>query len=1724
MILFGNNGSSQGLALAQISNTNLWFVKGPDWGTSLDHLGYGFSDLGAWDYYNYRGIDDRWNDLKGQTSNYTGKVKDNADYNLTQKTYYFTSSGTSNLEFTKVADNGNWPENTLQTYSAWLRVRLSEDGGSSYPTYISEGDWPCSLTLQGTKIKRNGNEYSSDTPYGSRTGDEAASATTSGYQAEYTNNIVTGLVTMTLNSISNSAYEFTGWGTGDSPSSTGDTKEYHITANTLYYAFFKRKQFAVTFAPKGTYGTSTVTAKIGSSAITSGSSYNYNSAITFTANPATGYKLYSPQAWYSDASCETSLSNGTSTTYNIASLTSAQTVYVKFVPKQATISFSNTGTGYGSGGQSSTKTATYGSAMPTTISVPTAAAGYKFLGYYDSEGTQYYTAAGASARSWDKNTEDGVTLYARFQKAAITDFTFDKETAAASIKVTVTPVIEPTPVGPTYICWALYSDEYCTQKVDTVTFREDEGNAVWFYTPSVAGVYYLKAVFRTASDCSVADNGADVLSTHIEPYVVAEDHTITIKYMCGDAEIAPRGSVVVPAASTASVTALTGASVFGYTFSTWEIDEGSGVTKTSGSLTSTTITISTTYDATIVAKYTEKPIVYFKNTLGWSNVYVTYDAYWDDNTSEASGADRADGANGLGTGNYGKTYHQMTRLGDTDIWYDEIPAAHVSTWKHWIAFNDREQSGYSPADFTKNGNYKHFSGNIIYRKDFEPNHTMFVPAPTSVCSNFTKGNGTYVSCKQTTTGFYDGGYWIKRNSTNSDYSFRSELMWGSWDDATHVFKSAQAGDSVYTLSANLSSNYNYYFRVFKNYGESNNYSVAYKYKGNSATVDIAHETDLRLEGGDGNTTFKAATAGEYIFTLVFKKNGTIQMSVKYPMYGGDFQVMYYDTKQGKWHPAGIINHNETENITSFFVRKNKSPQIKWRRSTAVSNTGAITWGSFTNIDLSSYTASGKILYNDPTDTTGVYNFHFSIANNALSLADVTAYTGDFYIRTATAGTTGWADYRQEDHKMTYSDYSISQAKDPYSHYWMQWVLSGTKTEYTIANDYSPCISDTLTTDTYATSAGGALPANANVRFTWNKNNNALKRAYLSGGQDDGSEFLVLQGEATKLLAPDGSALHHEGESSGNNKKVQDNAIQLTDNMNWVYKTSVKAVPGGKIKLYAKYNNAYQYFIGKSPLNDWSTEGAYDILVGGTGDAQPISIIYDFKTNRMIAAWEPADTTVGALVLNADILIVREHQEASHNIIFKAKEKTAGSLTTSKTVYGVMRFNRFVLNNRSKEGGHEVLPANQQLPLRERNHYYISFPFDVNVSDIFGFGTYGVHWVLQYYDGKARAKNGLWADPGMTYWKYVPPTGKLNAYEGYLLALSPSQMAYEKTSTGEVWANSRYEVELYFPDATMGANIVTEDCTIPAPNQADYECTIWRGRETNEHAGDPNYDRRIADSYWRCIGVPSFANYNTTLGDGTSSFSWVKEEDYTSGDIHFLYDIDWVDYSLVAKSGSTFNFKAMHSYMIQNSTQIVWTGVNKIHNVVARRQRTEDIHDFEIRLELNQNGKLADQTFVRLTDDDNVTTGFEFGHDLSKELYSTKANIFTYIGYEPVAANSMPYSDGITIVPVGLKLATDGDYTFALPDGANGVGVTLVDNVENIRTNLSALDYTVNLTAGDYTNRFTLEISPIKNTPTSIEEVSSDEAQAAGVRKVIIDGVLYIVKDGKMYDARGSRVQ
>ena len=780
-------------------------------------------------------------------------------------------------------------------------------------------------------------------------------------------------------------------------------------------------------------------------------------------------------------------------------------------------------------------------------------------------------------------------------------------------------------------------------------------------------------------------------------------------------------------------------------------------------------------------------------------------------------------------------------------------------------------------------------------------------------------------------------------------------------------------------------------------------------------------------------------------------------------------------------------------------------------------------GSITDLSNELKSRIGELGLNLAQDTGSVFNIHLSNNEGTLTIDSVALYTGNYYIR-VDAVDGKWYDYKTNpDNLMTYSAFSESKENsfgEQFSHYKTKWCEQGTNVKFVIANDYSLCISDTLTKD--AGNPFGNIDEhgninsdidkkyNANIRFMWNRHTNKVSRAYVAAASDEARKFLVLK--ANKTI---------QNESG---KTINNNEVVFKDTENWLYERTIKVQPGTLVKLYACYpdlnEEKAQHFRGKYS-NDFTKDvTAVQILGGTSSEWYTMRIVYDFKTNRLMGAWIPDQNINDTLAIDADIMVIRQHQEDATYITF-ANNKS--QLSNVKTVYGVMRFNRWTLNNRSTTT-HDVLPVQSQKTPYERGLYFVSFPFDVHLSDVFGFGTYGTHWVISEYNGLRRATNGYFIDNCMnedcTNWDYIwdPSNFTMKANQGYLLSLDLDLMKHDNTS---FWAHDIQQVELFFPSFAHVQTIQQTNYTMPALSE-DYECTInFNKANPGEDGYNPVNDHRVRDSYWRCIGVPSFADYNNTLTtDGTNKITWNPK----GSDLPFLYEWNVSDNSLMVRAATNYKFRSTFAYLVQNGNPIYWSAVNtKPSNIVARKQEAKRNYDWKITIA--RNGEVEDQTFVRLTDHEKVTTEFDFNQDLSKEFNYGRSDIYTLIGYEKAAANSLPFSEQTTLIPLGLSIEYNGDYTIAMPDGTANIGVTLIDTESNTRTNLSAgMEYTLTLKKGDYNNRFFIEISPIQQTPTDIEYVTGDSSNQNSVRKVLINNILYIVRDGQIFDARGARVK
>lgn len=422
--------------------------------------------------------------------------------------------------------------------------------------------------------------------------------------------------------------------------------------------------------------------------------------------------------------------------------------------------------------------------------------------------------------------------------------------------------------------------------------------------------------------------------------------------------------------------------------------------------------------------------------------------------------------------------------------------------------------------------------------------------------------------------------------------------------------------------------------------------------------------------------------------------------------------------------------------------------------------------------------------------------------------------------------------------------------------------------------------------------------------------------------------------------------------------------------------------------------------------------------------------------------------------DADIVLLRDAQSAASRV-----DVTDDA---TKKAYGVMRFNKTALNDDLRSA-------------YERYNYFISFPFDVRIGDIYGIGTVGTDWRILYYDGQGRAEEGFFAERTSNWIMFGDTDDVLRAGEGYLLQLNTISMDEENSA---IWANDAEIATLFFPARSNITDPVTTNVTLAALG-SDYECTIDLSASLGAEG-----DRTKKDSYWRCIGVPSFSSPSGVEG------------------LEYFYEWNTADNSLTVRSSEGFLFTPTQAYLVQNGDAITWLDVTKPAGIVARQR---DNSYEEIELELQQNETFCDRTYIRLSDEARVTDGFDFGRDLSKEINAGKANIYTMVGYERLAANMLP--DSVTRVPVGVQIEQASEYKINVQ--RNNVQCTIFDS----QTGTRSTNLTVHLDAGTHEGRFVVEIGETGQTTGTMND---ERLPISGVRKVLINGILYIEKGDKKY--------
>lgn len=418
-------------------------------------------------------------------------------------------------------------------------------------------------------------------------------------------------------------------------------------------------------------------------------------------------------------------------------------------------------------------------------------------------------------------------------------------------------------------------------------------------------------------------------------------------------------------------------------------------------------------------------------------------------------------------------------------------------------------------------------------------------------------------------------------------------------------------------------------------------------------------------------------------------------------------------------------------------------------------------------------------------------------------------------------------------------------------------------------------------------------------------------------------------------------------------------------------------------------------------------------------------------------------------------------------------------------------------------------------IKNDRYYFFSLPYDCNIADIHWANgepaTIGVDYQIVEYDGARRANEG--SGSGVTpHWTPVSGT-QLKAGVGYNIAVSSSLVK-----------------ELIFPMAIGGTNLTNIENTKTAKT-AIHQYTN-AGTTINNHnwnlvahpyvsAFEP-YERdeitagileytepaspgeqgtwEIKNTNKVYLTMPSFNNnaitYTQTLaGDITSLDPFLAVFVQGAGDGYLTFE----------QSGRKLSAPARHlAAAAEDEDESIFVGVT-----------------------LSGNGE-SDQTCVRIRPD--FTDEYQLGYDLDKfvTFYTSRPQVYMKTPSYRLAFQAV--SDEVaksTFLPMGVYCYQAGTYTFALNDRFptdEVEAVYLFDKQTGVTTNLLYDTYSFSATKQVYTNtRFSLNVIVNRRAPQTATGMENAHAPNEVVRKILINGHVYIQRGGVIYDVTGKQM-
>ena len=347
--------------------------------------------------------------------------------------------------------------------------------------------------------------------------------------------------------------------------------------------------------------------------------------------------------------------------------------------------------------------------------------------------------------------------------------------------------------------------------------------------------------------------------------------------------------------------------------------------------------------------------------------------------------------------------------------------------------------------------------------------------------------------------------------------------------------------------------------------------------------------------------------------------------------------------------------------------------------------------------------------------------------------------------------------------------------------------------------------------------------------------------------------------------------------------------------------------------------------------------------------------------------------------------------------------------------------------------------------------FISFPFDVNVSDI----QYpeGTLWVIRKYSGEDRAKM-----TGNT-WQNMTNGMTLKAGEGYILHCTDGNT--------DSWNSSYVEFTFKAVNNTSKNNIFAyQDVAKPL----------------SKYASDLAHNRN-----WNLVGNPYPCFYDTRNiehngvitvwnGNGYTAYSLLDDQYILRPHESFFVQCPADATSMTFKAeGRQHTYEANSNASYAKAARVASANNRQVFNLTLSGAEYTD----KARVVINESAKLD----------------YEISCDASKFMSSNTAvpQIYVIENSQKMAIDERPLSSGSIVL--GMYIGEAGDYTIGMSEAP--ANVILTDNATGKTVNLSSETYTFSASQGTSDNRFTIQIGDA----TGIEGISADVTEKSDIYSI-----------------------